>query len=115
MDESYPVFHVSNLKPHQPDEEDSARNQPARAALDFRPHKPKEVEEILAERTIGGPSARDSRHQYLVKWKNLGAEEISWEHARDLEKFKQQIEDFKTKLAASTVIESADSLSGGEC
>jgi hypothetical protein len=45
----------------------------------------------------------------------LGAEETSWEHARDLEKFKQKIEDFKAKLTASTVVESADSLSGGEC
>lgn len=59
----HPVFHVSNLKPHQPDQEDSTRNQPARAAIDFKPHKLKEVEEILAERTIGGPNARDLRHQ----------------------------------------------------
>ena len=111
----HPVFHVSSLKPHQQDPEDSSRNHPARAAVDFRPHKPKEVEEILAERTIGGQSARDSRHQYLVKWKNLGDEETSWEHARDLEKFKQKIEDFKTKRTGRTVVESANSLSGGEC
>lgn len=73
---THPVFHVSNLKPHQQDEEDPACNQPARAVVDFRPHKPKVVEKILAERTIGR-SRTECRHQYLVKWKNLGAEETS--------------------------------------
>ncbi|XP_024172170.1 uncharacterized protein LOC112178219 [Rosa chinensis] len=46
----HPVFHVSNLKPHQPDHEDQARNQPVREHVDIRPPKLKEVEEILVER-----------------------------------------------------------------
>ncbi|PRQ51292.1 putative chromatin remodeling & transcriptional activation CHROMO-DOMAIN family [Rosa chinensis] len=106
----HPVFHVSNLKPHQPDCEDQARNQPVREHVDIRPPKPKEVEEILAERVIR--VSRRPCQQFLVKWKSLGDEETSWENADVLKKkFQQKIEDFKIKA----VVESADSLSGGGC
>ena len=106
----HPVFHVSNLKPHQPNQIDPTRNLPVREAVNIKPPKQKEVEEILAERTYRRSHRR--RQQYLVKWKGLEDAEISWENAADLEKkCKQKIEDFRQK----TVVESANSFSGGEC
>lgn len=98
----HPVFHVSNLKPYQSDAEDQARNQPTRQHVELKTHKPKEVEEILAERVVdkfeqgrGDRLVTVRQQQYLVKWKKMGEEEICWENAEALKKFKQKIEDFK--------------------
>ncbi len=92
----HPVFHVSNLKPYHPDEEDPARNQPSRAAVDMRTiarREERQPEAILADRVIR--VRKGPRQEFLVKWKGLGDEETSWEKAEDLERFKQMIEDFE--------------------
>ncbi len=98
----HPVFHVSNLKPYQSDAEDQSRNQPTRQHVELKTHKPKEVEEILAERVVdkfeqgrGDRLVTVRQQQYLVKWKKMGEEEICWENVEALKKFKQKIEDFK--------------------
>ncbi|XP_024188037.1 uncharacterized protein LOC112192511 [Rosa chinensis] len=96
----HPVFHVNNLKLYQPDHEDQARNQPVREHVDIRPPKPKEVEEILAERVTR--VSRRPCQQFLVKWKGLGDEETSWENVEDLKKkFQQKIQDFKAKAVGA--------------
>ena len=99
----HPVFHVSNLKPYHPDEEDPARNQPSRAPVNLRSQRrreEKQAEEILADRII--KVQRRPRQEYLVKWKGLGDEETSWENAEDLEQFKQMIEDFEAAKSSRT-------------
>ena len=99
----HPVFHVSNLKPYHPDEDDPARNQPSRAAVDLKRRERREVkqaEEILADRVIR--VQRRPPQEYLVKWRGLGDEETSWEKAEDLEQFKQLIEDFEAAKSSRT-------------
>ena len=89
----HPVLHVSNLKPYHPDQADPVRNQPTRGAVVVQPRSKRQPEAILAERTV---STNRKRHkEYLVKWKGLADEEISWERVEDVEKLTQKIEDLK--------------------
>lgn len=85
------VFHVSCLKPYHADQEDSTRNISTRAAINAKPPAPKQVEDILADRVV---KARRPRLEYLVKWKDLGDEEISWEKAEDLQLFVDKLEEY---------------------
>ena len=89
----HPVLHVSNLKPYHPDQADPVRNQPTRGAVVVQPRSKRQPEAILAERTVS--TDRKRHKEYLVKWKGLADEEISWERAEDVEKLTQKIEDLK--------------------
>uniref|UniRef100_A0A803QVK0 Reverse transcriptase n=1 Tax=Cannabis sativa TaxID=3483 RepID=A0A803QVK0_CANSA len=86
----HPVLHVSNLKPYHEDPEDPARNQSTRDDISIQRRSSREPEEILAERTV---RVKKRRKEYLVKWKGLADDEISWEKAEDLQQFIQKIED----------------------
>ena len=88
----HPVFHVSNLRPHHADENDTNRNQPKRPPISKWEPIMKIVEEILAERVIA--SNRRKYKEYLVKCKDQGEEENSWEKEEDLKPFKYKIEQF---------------------
>ena len=91
----YPVIHVSNLKPYHPDDDDQQRNQVTRSLVTMKDSSKKEVEEILVERTrrIGKPKC--NLQEFLVKWKGLPEEEISWERADDLKTAAPQIVEFE--------------------
>ncbi|KAA0053608.1 reverse transcriptase [Cucumis melo var. makuwa] len=91
----YPVIHVSNLKPYHQDAEDLQRNIVTRPIIDLSQKEDKDVKEILVEQVRRGRRPTRRIHEYLVKWKNLPVEETSWERVKDLEVWKQKIEDFK--------------------
>ena len=93
----YPVIHVSNLKLYHQDTEDLQQNIVTRPIIDLSQKEDKDVEEILAERVRRGRRPARRIHEYLVKWKNLPVEETSWERVKDLEAWKQKIEDFKLR------------------
>ena len=90
----HPVLHVSRLKPFHEDSAEPTRSKPTRAILSLQPQKKvlKEVEQVLADRVVR--KRNRLRREYLVKWKNLGDEEISWEAEDDLDAFRQKIEEF---------------------
>nr|GFA56542.1 hypothetical protein CTI12_AA187700 [Tanacetum cinerariifolium] len=96
----HPVFHVSFLKPYHGDEEDPERGVSKRAPTAVVTSYDREVEEILADRTIrrrGVPSYKE----YLIKWCDLPDSEASWE-AKDLlwqfaEEIKRYHEDGTTR------------------
>jgi len=98
----YPVIHVSNLKPYHPDPNDDSRNATVRPDIDLKHTCEKEVEEILADRVrkVGRPVRRVL--EFLVKWRNLPAEETSWERLEDLEAWKPKIEEFKLRQSTET-------------
>ena len=91
----HPVFHVSNLRPYRPDKEDASRNEDKRPPMKGPRSKKitKEVDTILADRYV---KIHHKWHwELLVKWKDEGDEESTWERAEDLEDFKHKIEEFK--------------------
>ena len=91
----HPVFHVSNLRPYRPDKEDASRNEDKRPPMKGPRSKKitKEVDTILADRYV---KIHHKWHwELLVKWKDAGDEESTWERAEDLEDFKHKIEEFK--------------------
>ena len=59
-------------------------NQPTRRAIKAMSQSSREPQEILAKRevVVGG----QCRMKYLIKWKNLGDDETSWEMINDLKK-----------------------------
>jgi len=98
----HPVIHVNNLKPYHPDPNDGSRNATVRPDIDLKHTYEKEVEEILADRVrkVGRPVRRVL--EFLVKWRNLPAEETSWERLEDLEAWKPKIEEFKLRQSTET-------------
>ncbi|KAA0066511.1 reverse transcriptase [Cucumis melo var. makuwa] len=78
------------------------RNIVTRPIIDLSQKEDKDVEEILAERVRRGRRPARRIHEYLVKWKNLPVEETSWERVKDLEAWKQKIEDFKLRQLTGT-------------
>ena len=91
----HPVFHVSNLKPYHADPNDPTRGESHRAPTAMVTSFEKEVDEMLADRTIrkrGVPSYKE----YLVRWKNRPDSEASWEKEADLWQFKKEIEAFNS-------------------
>jgi hypothetical protein len=96
----HPVFHVSNLKPYRGDKDDAERGESSRAPVAIVGSFDKEVEEIVADRTIrkrGVP-----RHEeYLVRWRGLPDSEMTWEKEEDLWQFKDAIEAFKSHKHAT--------------
>ena len=88
-------IHVSNLKRYHKDPADPIKNQPTRGPVRANQRSNGETEEILAEREM--VVSRQHRMEYLVKWKNLGDDETSWETADDLNKLFQKIEDNDTR------------------
>ena len=78
------VFHVSQLKPYHADKEDHIRNEPTRQFIPTKAKK-KIVECILADGVK--IVSRKRQTQYLVKWKDLGDDEISLEREVDLASF----------------------------
>ncbi|GMP96988.1 hypothetical protein CsSME_00045408 [Camellia sinensis var. sinensis] len=97
----HPVFHVSYLKPYYPDKEDPTRNEQKRQTITAKAGK-RSIESILADRVK--MVSKKQQRQYLVKWKGLGDEEISWEREADLSAFQDEIEAYWAKSSrASTV------------
>ncbi|GMP97113.1 hypothetical protein CsSME_00045491 [Camellia sinensis var. sinensis] len=97
----HPVFHVSYLKPYYPDKEDPTRNEQKRQTITAKAGK-RSIESILADRVK--MVSKKQQRQYLVKWKGLGDEEISWEREADLSAFQNEIEAYWAKSSrASTV------------
>ena len=84
----HPVFHVSLLKPYYQDHEDPGRMQTKRAPFACKASYDKEVQEVLAQRTVG----RD--REYLIHWKGHPQSESSWEPAKDLWQFEAAIRQF---------------------
>ena len=89
-----PVIHVSNLKLYH---EGLARNQLTKGAVKTNSRSIREPEEILVEREV--VVGRRCIIEFLVKWKNLGDDEMSWEIVNDLKKLLQKIEDHDTRLS----------------
>jgi hypothetical protein len=95
------VFHVSLLKPFHGDDEDPSRSESKRAPTAVVTKFDKEVESILADRVIrrrGVPNYTE----YLVKWKDLPDEEVSWEREDLLWQFVDFIHRYKDENATRT-------------
>ncbi|GMQ12089.1 hypothetical protein CsSME_00054546 [Camellia sinensis var. sinensis] len=97
----HPVFHVSCLKPYYEDKEDPDRGKTKRAPLGITATYDKEVESVLADRTVRRQSYAP-RHEYLVKWKGLPDCEASWEPAEALWQFEDKIQRFHQENATRT-------------
>ena len=80
----YTVFHVSNLNSFHEDPTIPERNQLTRGGVIIQPRSKCQPEEILAKRTV--TIDRKKHKEYLVKWKGLADDEISWEREEDLKK-----------------------------
>ena len=80
-----PIIHVSNLKPYHPNPHDDRRNTVICPGIDLKHKGEKEVEEIIADRVKNVRRPTRRVYEFLVKWKNLLVEEISWKHLEDLE------------------------------
>ena len=92
----HPVFHVSLLKTYNRDEEDPSRSKSHRAPVANMVSYDKEVDEILADRTVrkrGLPNWTE----YYVRWKGLPDSESSWEREQDLWQFRSKIEEYISK------------------
>ena len=89
----HPVLHVSNLKPYHKDPANPECNQSTRGGVIVHPRSKRQPEEILGERMV--TTDRKKHKEYLVKWKGLADDEISWERAEDLKKLTQKIEDLQ--------------------
>ncbi|KAF7117266.1 hypothetical protein RHSIM_RhsimMtG0001900 (mitochondrion) [Rhododendron simsii] len=105
----HPVFHVSLLKPYNPDKEDPSRNESQRQPITVKAGK-KSVECILADRVK--KVSRKQQRQYLVKWKGLGDDEISWEREADLTAFKEEIEAYWAKLPRTSTVQVGEGVTG---
>ena len=90
----HPVLHVSNLRPYHADKEDARRNKVNRPTISKLESALRVVEEILAARVVA--SNRRKYKEYLVKWKDQGEEENSWEREEDIQASKDKIEQFIT-------------------
>jgi len=89
----HPVFHVSMLKPYHGDNDDPTRGESHRAPTAVITSYDKEVEEVMAERTIrkrGVPNYRE----LLVRWKGQPDSEATWEKEDDLWQFRDVIARF---------------------
>ena len=96
----HPVFHVSNLKAYHEDPADPSRNLETRATICRKPPAQRKVEEILADRIV--TVSRKHHQEYLVKWEDLGPEEISWERECDLKCFRRKIEEYLATKSTGT-------------
>ncbi|CAM8878010.1 unnamed protein product [Rhodiola kirilowii] len=90
----HPVFHASMLKPYHEDLGKSSRGVSHRAPTAVITSYDKEVDEILADRTVRR-SGIPSYKEYLVKWKGLPDSEASWESEDLLWQFKDKIRDYQ--------------------
>ena len=98
----HPVIHVSNLKPYHADPYDERRNVVTRPPVTMKNPTKKVVDEILADRIrrVGRP--RRDLKEFLVKWRDLPEEEISWERAEDLQSATAQIAAFEQRRLTGT-------------
>ncbi|CAM8957104.1 unnamed protein product [Rhodiola kirilowii] len=90
----HPVFHASMLKPYHEDVGESSRGVSHRAPTAVVTSYDKEVDEILADRTIRR-SGIPSYKEYLVKWKGLPDSEASWESEDLLWQFKDKVRNYQ--------------------
>ena len=80
----HPVLHVGVLKPYFPDMGDPSRNISKRPHIKISFNVSQAVEDILAQRQVKDPNTGEEITEYLVKWKDKGEEDNSWEVADDL-------------------------------
>lgn len=80
------VFHVSYLKPYHEDMEDPTRGESNRAPMAVVTSFDRDVEEIIAKRTVRGRVV-PTHKQYLVRWKGCPTEDTTWEKEGDLWQF----------------------------
>jgi hypothetical protein len=95
------VFHVSLLKPFHGNDKDPGRSKSTHAPTAKVTKFDKEVESILADRVTrrrGVPNYTE----YLVKWKDLPDEEVSWEQEDLLWQFADFIHRYKDESATRT-------------
>lgn len=95
----YPVFHVSQLKPFYPDEEQPDRNESKRAPMATVSSYDTKIEEILTDRIVrkrGYPV----HVEYLIHWKDQPQEEASWEAEEKLWQFQKELEEYKATRAS---------------
>ncbi|KNE90988.1 hypothetical protein PSTG_15591 [Puccinia striiformis f. sp. tritici PST-78] len=88
----HPVFHVSVLRKHTPDQIEGRRTTPPDSITTEEGEEEWEVEEILHWRK------RRSKNQFLVAWKGYGPEANSWEPEANLKNCKQLVDKFKTRF-----------------
>lgn len=95
-------IHVSNLEPYNLDIINPTWNEITRPAVMLTNKINKGVETILADKTwrVGRP--RRDVQEFLVKWRGLPDEEISWEHTEDLKTVVAIIEEFEQRRLKGT-------------
>ena len=87
------VLSISALKPFVRDEFNRPKpSKPSSLLVDGR--KEYEVEEILDRRTIG---KKNTRVQYLVKWKDYGPEDNTWEFPSNLIHCEELVKEYEQK------------------
>lgn len=115
----HPVVHVSQLRSCWTDADDPSRVVPSRAPALVMDRLEREVEEVLAHRFI--KHERSSRHEYLVKWKDLPEMENSWEWREALWNYVDKMREFEEqtlrafKLSFSWHCPTNNKSSGGGC
>lgn len=87
------VFQINLLKLYHEDMEDSNRSISKRALIGAKMSYNREVKTIITDQVTQRKYHPPSQ-QYLVKWKELPDNKASWEPAKGLWKFKDQIDLF---------------------
>ena len=87
MRQVHPVFHVSQLRKHTPDQI-SGRTQLEPTPVKINSSNKWEVEDILDRRDVRGT------RKYLVSWKGFGPSKNSWEPGENSDNCGAMIEDF---------------------
>ena len=115
----HPVVHVSQLRPCWTDADDPSRAVPSRAPALVMDRPEREVEKVLAHRFIR--HGRTSRHEYLVKWKDLPETENSWEWREALWKYVDKMQEFEDRtlgalqLSLNRCCRGGNKTGGGGC
>lgn len=71
MDEIHVVFHVNNLRPNYPDDENYRRDEVTCPLITMKDTNGKEVEEIFTKRTRRINSPEQNVQEFLVKWEGF--------------------------------------------
>ena len=90
----HPIISIAHLEPHKPDTfgRDIETPIPDLVVDDTgESHEEWEVEEVLSERY----NKRRKRQEYLVKWKNFGPEQNTWEPSENLSHCQELLDDFR--------------------
>lgn len=98
----HPLFHASCLKKYHADPTDTSRSVTTRKFKQATIKPGRQVEEILADRSINQAPGNPPLLEYLIKCKDFPLAEASWEPAASLTCSQQKVAEFLAKVATRT-------------